>query len=118
MKLKNVNIWEYYQSNDLTFKGINYSGKKNKFPELKIEEKRKTKIISTNALENFSEPYIRSLFLDFILGLFEAYDENKHYTIDSDNDVNFNADKFIEDSKSDIRNLLNLIINERPVNLV
>ncbi len=102
----------------MAFKGINCPiSKKTKFTDSKTDTRRKSKAISNSNLlfEKFSETHIRSLFLDFILGLFEAYDETKHYTIDADNDVNLCIDKFIDDSKSDIRNLLSLIIKERPV---
>jgi hypothetical protein len=60
--------------------------------------------------DSFSEVYVRSLFLDFIIGLFDAYDEDKHYIIiEEDQDVHFEVEQFIEDSKSDIRQFLKTI---------
>jgi hypothetical protein len=58
---------------------------------------------------------IKNLIYDFNLGLFEAYDEDKHFNIDSnDQDKTFDKFKFINDSKPDIKAFLDAI-KDRPV---
>jgi hypothetical protein len=95
----------------LTFKGINTPKKKSVSDHKLPMNRRKSKLVANNNIlfESFSEIHVRSLFLDFIVSLFEAYDENKHYVIDeSDQDVHFEVEMFIDDSKSDIRQFLKL----------
>ena len=53
---------------------------------------------------------IKGLFLDFIAGIFEAYDENKHFKTDSNLDNNFNEKLFIENSDNSIRPFLEIFI--------
>lgn len=53
---------------------------------------------------------IKNIIYDFNLGLLEAYDENRHFNIDSRNqDKNFDKNKFIADSKNDIKAFLDTI---------
>jgi len=53
---------------------------------------------------------IKNIIYDFNLGLLEAYDENRHFNIDNRNqDKNFDKNKFIADSKNDIKAFLDTI---------
>lgn len=61
---------------------------------------------------------VKNLIYDFNLGLFESYDETKHFKIDPKNqDKTFDKIKFINDSKNDIKAFLDSI-KDRPVRLV
>ncbi len=60
---------------------------------------------------------VKNLIYDFNLSFLEAYDENKHFNIDSKNqDKNFDKVQFIADSKNDIKAFLDTI-KDRPVKL-
>lgn len=58
---------------------------------------------------------IKNLIYEFNLGFLEAYDENRHFNIDSKNqDKTFDKVQFIADSKNDIKAFLDTI-KDRPV---
>lgn len=66
----------------------------------------KKSILEERVIEN----KIRALFFDFIIGLFEKYDEKAYYTIDTETqDKNFDVEGFIENSNSDIHPFLEAI---------
>ena len=86
------------------------SNKKKKKKDLDsfFNEKNNNKIDINNDIK------IRSIFFNFILELFENYDENKYYSIDLENyHKNFLLDKFIEESKEDIKPFLRYL-KEQP----
>jgi hypothetical protein len=61
---------------------------------------------------------IKNLIYDFNLSFLEAYDENKHFYIDSKNqDKTFDKAQFIADSKNDIKAFLDTI-KDRPVKIL
>lgn len=63
--------------------------------------------------ENFSDDSVKAAFLDFNLGLIEAYDEKKHYKIDeATEDLIFLTNEFIADSKPDIRKFLEYLTKQ------
>jgi hypothetical protein len=63
----------------------------------------------------FSDEQIRSLFFEFNLSILEAYDEKKHFELNLETqDHTFLHEKFIEDSKPEIRKFL-LYILELPL---
>lgn len=68
----------------------------------------------SNNTNNF-DLEIKNIIYDFNLGLFEAYDEDKHFNIDPiDQDKTFDKLRFINDSKPDIKAFLDTI-KDRPV---
>lgn len=61
------------------------------------------------------ESAFRTHILDFIISIFYAFDEEKHFKKDSkDGHIIFDFEQFVEDSDPEVRELLK-IINETPV---
>jgi hypothetical protein len=93
---KDKNITRKHKGNYITKSSVNNSIKNN---------------------DNFDSD-IKNIIYDFNLSLFEAYDEDKHYTIDpNDQDKTFDKNKFICDSKHDIKAFLDTI-KDRQVKLI
>jgi hypothetical protein len=130
--MKKMDIWETFASEDYLY--INEDTKLKKTKKISSRDSMlistktglyyqtqsssnniniKKNSISGNAI--FSDEQIRSLFFEFNLSLLEAYDEKKHFDVNpSTQDHNFLHEKFIEDSKPEIRKFL-LYILELPL---
>ena len=90
------------------------------FSLISLNKKKKKKDLDSFFKKNNNEKdinddlKIRSIFFNFILELFENYDEKKYYSIDLENyHKNFLIDKFIEESNEDIKPFLNYL-KEQP----
>lgn len=72
--------------------------------------KANVNLINRSNYHNSTDLEIKNLIYDFNFSLFEAYDENKHFNIDPKNqDKTFDKNKFINDSKNDIKAFLDSI---------
>lgn len=120
-QIKKANIWDNFQAENIngimkekSNKKISAKQKSRSESILGLVNKKKTKFSNHTALENFSDIQVRALFFDFIISLFEAYDESKHYIIDQNDpshDKTFDIERFIIDSKNDIKPFLGLLKN-------
>jgi hypothetical protein len=120
-EMKNFNIWEHFQSDNVySLDGYQNFKKSNKRSESMlnvgvvqgIKSFESSRKIKSNILsENFSDITIRGIFFNFFLSLFEAYDEKRHYEITDEavQDISFDKSKFVEDSSADIKLFLEFI---------
>ena len=122
--MKKLNIWETFQSEDTDI--IIDDTRVKKFKKISRESmliSTKTgtnyqvtnpgigKKTSSEKKEKFSDENIRALFFDFNLSLFEAYDDVKHFEMNEETqDHIFLHEKFIDDSKYDIKKFLQYIV--------
>ena len=90
-------------------------GKKQRTDSNLYNLKPNVNLINRPNYHNSTDLEIKNLIYDFNFSLFEAYDENKHFNIDPKNqDKTFDKNKFINDSKNDIKAFLDSI-KDRPV---
>ena len=97
---KNLSSFEEYKKTN--FRNKNYYTKKS----------------ITDSTE-FDDHLIRAAFFDFMLGLFEHYDEKKHYKITNEEtqDKNFDREKFLKDASKDIQPFLEYIIDQQTFDI-
>lgn len=99
---KNVNTFDQYKS----YTKVNFRTK-NYFNSKKSNE------------EKFDDSLIRASFFDFMLGLFEKYDEKKHYKISNEatQDKIFDREKFLKDAPLDIQPFLEYIVDQQTFDI-
>lgn len=99
---KSANTFEQYKN----FAKVNFRTK-NYYNSKKINE------------EKFDDNMIRACFFDFMLGLFEKYDEKKHYKITNEatQDKTFDREKFLKDAPLDIQPFLEYIIDQQTFDI-